>query len=162
MIEITLNGSMTYTVYGLTQWDYGQYLKFSGTPDLDDGVEVQFYQRTLAGTTYIKDNMCKVPDKLLENPSNIIAYVYVKSEGEGETILTLFFKVQKRPKPEDYELPDHDDSNVSYETLNNKPMINGVTLSGDKTLEDLGEQTMTNSELCDIVNYHYNLIFGDE
>lgn len=161
MIEINLNGSLLHTVYGLTQYDYGRYIKFVSDPVLVDGTEVQFYQTSLSGVMYTKDGIVKVPDKLLENGDNIIAYVYIKQEGLGETVSTIVFKVQKRPKPESYILPDYDEGGgTDYNTLQNKPTVNGVELKGNKTIEDLGEHTITNSELNDIVNYQYNLIFG--
>lgn len=161
MIEISLNGSLFHTVYGLTQYDYGRYIKFISDPVLVDGTEVQFYQTSLSGVMYTKDGAVKVPDKLLENGDNIIAYVYIKQEGLGETVSTIVFKVQKRPKPESYILPDYDEGGgTDYNTLQNKPTVNGVELKGNKTIEDLGEHTITNSELNDIVNYQYNLIFG--
>lgn len=34
-----------------------------------------------------------------------------------------------------------------YESLNNKPKINTVTLIGDKSFEDLGLERITNAEL---------------
>jgi len=49
---------------------------------------------------------------------------------------------------------------TSYEDLEDKPSINGVELAGNKTFEELGEQTITNAELAQIVNEQYNMIFG--
>lgn len=43
-----------------------------------------------------------------------------------------------------------------YEELENKPKINGVTLIGDRSFEDLGEDTMTNREIVAI----FNQVFG--
>lgn len=47
-----------------------------------------------------------------------------------------------------------------YEELNNKPSINGVELVGDKSFEQLGEKTLTNSELKEIIDTQFELIFG--
>ena len=47
-----------------------------------------------------------------------------------------------------------------YNRLVNKPQINGVELVGNKSFEDLGEQTITNVELQSIINDQYNLVFG--
>lgn len=49
---------------------------------------------------------------------------------------------------------------TSYEDLEDKPSINGVELAGNKTFEELGEQTITNAELAQIINEQYNMIFG--
>lgn len=52
--------------------------------------------------------------------------------------------------------------NTDYEQLENKPQINGVELNGNKTFEELGEQTITNVELQDIINTQYQLVFGGD
>lgn len=49
-----------------------------------------------------------------------------------------------------------------YSKIDNKPSINGVTLNGNLSFETLGEQTITNSELADIVRQQYNIVFGGE
>lgn len=49
---------------------------------------------------------------------------------------------------------------TNYEDLENKPSINGEILMGDKSFEDLGELTLTNTELKDIIDAQFNLIFG--
>ena len=40
----------------------------------------------------------------------------------------------------------------NYEQLTNKPAINDVTLSGNKTIEDLGVRELTNLEIAEIIN----------
>lgn len=37
-----------------------------------------------------------------------------------------------------------------YENLKNKPSINDVTLSGNKTFEDLGDHILTNTEILNL------------
>lgn len=53
-----------------------------------------------------------------------------------------------------------DISNIDYETLLNKPAINGITLVGDKSFEDLGQTDIKNSRIKNIVDDSYDLIFG--
>ena len=48
----------------------------------------------------------------------------------------------------------------NYEKLKNKPSINGVELVGNKSFEDLGEETITNAELQEIIEQQYSMIFG--
>lgn len=48
------------------------------------------------------------------------------------------------------------DGTRDYEELGNKPKINGVVLIGDRSFEDLGEETMTNIEIATI----FNRVFG--
>lgn len=47
-----------------------------------------------------------------------------------------------------------------YEVLRNLPKINGITLLGDKTFEQLGRNKITNQEIKNIIDEQYELIFG--
>lgn len=42
-------------------------------------------------------------------------------------------------------------TSTNYETISNKPQIEGTTLIGNKTFEDLGLHILTNSELEEIL-----------
>lgn len=42
--------------------------------------------------------------------------------------------------------------NPDYEALSNKPKIESVELSGNKTLEDIGVLPLSNSEIQDLIN----------
>lgn len=48
----------------------------------------------------------------------------------------------------------------NYNDLDNKPSINGVTLVGDKTFEQLGRDDIKNSRIKEIIDTQYELIFG--
>lgn len=50
----------------------------------------------------------------------------------------------------------------NYEELRNIPKLNGVVIRGEKTLEDYGEKTITNSEIKELVDKQYKEIFGGE
>lgn len=39
----------------------------------------------------------------------------------------------------------------NYENLNNKPKVNGVELSGDKSFEELGVSPLSNLEIMEII-----------
>ena len=43
-----------------------------------------------------------------------------------------------------------------YNDLRNKPAINGVTLMGNKSIDDLGVDTMTNSDILEVFNRVFN------
>lgn len=43
-----------------------------------------------------------------------------------------------------------------YEALENLPSINGETLMGDKTFEDLGDSPLTNLEIQEMFNHVFN------
>lgn len=47
-------------------------------------------------------------------------------------------------------------STSDYKDLLNKPSINGVTLVDDKSFEELGVETLRNSEILEI----FNRVFG--
>lgn len=55
------------------------------------------------------------------------------------------------------QVVEHDND---YETLKNRPLINGVELVGDKSFEDLGGERITNAKIAEIVDKQYNEIFG--
>ena len=50
----------------------------------------------------------------------------------------------------------------NYEELRNIPKLNGVAIRGEKTLEDYGEKTITNSEIKELVDKQFKEIFGGE
>jgi hypothetical protein len=51
---------------------------------------------------------------------------------------------------------------TNYDTLKNKPSINGFTLEGrDMSFEELGEETITNSELKDIIDKMFDAVVND-
>ena len=106
MIIAKFSGSCVTTVHGLTRWDYGQKLQIQAdSMELTDGTEVQFYQETLSSVEYIKNTAVDIPDKMLQNPQEITAYVYVCQPDSGETILTMHLPVKNRERPENYVLP---------------------------------------------------------
>jgi hypothetical protein len=106
LIIAKFSGSCVTTVHGLTRWDYGQKLQIQAdSMEITDGTEVQFYQETLSSVEYIKSTVVDIPDKMLQNPQEITAYVYVCQPDSGETILTMHLPVKNRERPENYVLP---------------------------------------------------------
>lgn len=53
------------------------------------------------------------------------------------------------------------DISMDYSKLANLPSINGVKLEGDKSFNELGEDTITNSEIKAIIDKMYSAIFTD-
>ena len=94
---------------GLTQWDYGQSLQLSTELNVPDGTEVHFCQDILSGVEYIFKNIVTIPDVMLQHDKDITAYIYVRSEDEGETILTVTLPIQPRPRPSNYVLPAYEE-----------------------------------------------------
>lgn len=108
MVTAKFRGSCSATVHGLTQWDYGQQLKFAGA-DVPDGTEVNFYQGLLSGLGYVHNVGVMIPDRMLQNADAIKAYVYVRSETAGETVLEVYLPVSARQKPDNYVLQPYEE-----------------------------------------------------
>ena len=108
MIVTKFNGGSVASAYGLMQWDYGQMLRIDGA-DVPDGAEVNYYQGLLSSVDYITNSMSRIPDRMLQNAAEITAYVYIRSPDAGETILTIKLRVEARPRPDNYVLPDYED-----------------------------------------------------
>lgn len=96
-------GITEITVPGLYQWDYGQTIEIQCS-SLTDSFEVHFANRKCAmahirmGTTANK--IIPIPDALLEQPCDIIAWVYCIGENEGHTTRIIHIPVTPRTKPE--------------------------------------------------------------
>ena len=103
MIEAELTGERGIA-YGLTQWDYGQIL--SVAYEIPDGSEVNFYQGSLSSMEYMHGKQVKIPDYMLQNATAITAYIYIRKENSGETVLAIWMPVASRPRPDNYILPD--------------------------------------------------------
>ena len=106
-------GSRNITVYGLTQYDYGQVLEIYGLP-LPAVVECQICLQKSGGTTeslagVTVDNVLTLtlPDTYLavetDSDYTIYIYVYVTTEHSGTTVYRINLPVSSRPMPEGYE-----------------------------------------------------------
>lgn len=109
MVTAKFDGGCVTTVYGLTQWDYGQELAVEADFDIVDGTEVQFYQGSLATKRYLWGGKVMIPDAMLQDDQTIATYVYVRTEDSGETVLTAYIRITAREKPTDYVIPDTQD-----------------------------------------------------
>lgn len=103
------DGQYYKTVYGLSQWDYGQVLQVYGL-QVPDQAEVHLTEEfgSLAFTApgiQQKDGSIaiEIPDILLQSGKNIIAHIYVCNDEQGETLRTILMPVKKRAKPENYD-----------------------------------------------------------
>lgn len=110
MIVAKFTDGCSVVAYGLTQWDYGQELAIecAGVQILD-GTEINFYQGKLSSLRYLNNSHAMIPDLMLQNAEELIAYVYAREESSGETILSVKMPVRPRPRPENYVLPEYTD-----------------------------------------------------
>lgn len=108
MITVDVTGRETATVDGLYRYDYGQvlYVIDSGAC-MTDGMEVDFYQDYQNEIRYLENSQVKIPDTMLENDSDILAYIYIRSLSQGETKKVIRMTVKDRPKPANTETPDN-------------------------------------------------------
>lgn len=100
-------------VYGLYQYDYGQELVICGI-DAENVTQVHFsavnLKSALISTAQKTENggiKCTIPDKCLEQGTDIIVYVYLSGEDFGKTIRQAILAINKRKKPEGYS-PEQD------------------------------------------------------
>ena len=95
-------------VTNLFQWDVNQVLKITGL-NLTNLVEVHFCNKKSTSATVVNSTtptngevLVNIPNKLLTEPYNIVAYVYVTEGSTRSTTNTITIPVVTRAKPNDY------------------------------------------------------------
>ncbi len=110
MITAVFNGGTITTAHGITQWDYGQELHIvAPSVTIPDNTEINFYQGDLTALRYVVGNQVMIPDRMLQDTTTILAYIYVRTDTSGETILLVKIPVADRPRPSDYVMQDMDE-----------------------------------------------------
>lgn len=97
-------GEREVSVFGLTQWDRGQKisLSFDGMPEK---FQVHFSSRGSAEAIVVDaagvggNALVDIPDEMLVNASDIIAWVYLTGENSGETVAKITMYVMPRSRP---------------------------------------------------------------
>lgn len=92
-------------VTGLYQYDYGQFLEFTGA-SVQDGTEAHFFQGQYSCRSEVRNGRLEVPNYLLSLDRTILAYLYVTDEKHGETIKRMTILIYPREKPPDYIDPN--------------------------------------------------------
>lgn len=105
MIKAVFNGYNAISVYGLTQYDYGQILQFEGI-EIKADTEVHFCQLDKSITDYVIDNQVRIPDYMLQYADVINTYVYMADSKSGKTIHKIILDIMPREKPADYVTPE--------------------------------------------------------
>lgn len=99
------------TTNKLTQWDYGRILRIEGLK-LPTAVRIDFgisgSQTTISRIGITKDGVtdAAIPDSLLEQSKNLVAYVYVNDTKEGKTVRTINIPLEARAEPEEHDSPE--------------------------------------------------------
>lgn len=111
IITAVFKDSKNTKVSDVWQWDYGQILRIQGL-DLPTAVEVDFAvagaSESIARIGTTKDGVTDVviPDSLIETGKNLVAYIYLRDSGSGNTEYQIDMIVTKRAKPEAYDTPE--------------------------------------------------------
>lgn len=108
MITATfIDGVNIVTAHGLTQWDYGQKLEIHGL-SLPASFQVHFACKKATeaivrlGTTVNGVASTVIPDALLEQDTELRAWIYLVGDGTGETIKLIQIPITPRLKPQDF------------------------------------------------------------
>ena len=108
MLEAIFNETtITVTLTGLFQWDFGQKLYIKGL-SLPEVLEVHFAnnreKEAIVRTAITQGDysVVSIPDEMLEKNADIIAYVYLVGNDYGETIRSVILKIEPRLKPHNY------------------------------------------------------------
>lgn len=108
------------TVDGLWQYDYGQRLQINGL-NLPDVFEVHLFWKGLEEakvvTGYTENNKfyVDIPNESLKQRQAITVYIYLSTPETGKTVNTVMMFVNKRPEPEEFEIPE--DIDLFHHTL---------------------------------------------
>lgn len=144
-------------VHGLYQYDYGQDLLIYGLNN-QDVTQVHFsavnLKSALISTVQQTEDggiMCAIPDKCLEQGTDITVYIYLSGKDFGKTIRQAILPVNRRKKPEDYS-PEEDKgildkliSEIGWKADNIKidgeyiQLLSGVKEIGDRVRIPAGE-----------------------
>ena len=117
MLSAMCLDSQGRSIYHLTQWDTNQKLIIEDEYSIGGKAPtVHFCNKNsdvaLGVKSTISDGkiVADIPNKLLEEPYNIIAYIFVVEDGKsGKTVETINIPVRPKKKPTDYEYTDNVD-----------------------------------------------------
>lgn len=103
------NDLVSIQTTNLFQWDVNQVLKISGIYLGNDPIEVHFCNKKSTIATVVQSTapasgtvLVTIPNSLLKEPYNIVAYVYKTDGSTSATTNTITIPVVARPKPNDY------------------------------------------------------------
>ena len=124
-------------VNSLYQWDINQTVKISGVDFGTTSVQVHFCNKKSEKALVVNSTVpsggavtANIPNSLLQEPYDVIAYIYQTSGITANTIKTIRIPVIARQKPNDYNEPTGDTVIEIHEIeLEAKALIDGLTAS---------------------------------
>ena len=112
MIKAEFQKYGSYTTDSLYQWDLNQELQFVNT-DISVAPVIHFCNRKSKESLLVQSTLtegiitCPVPNVLLQEPFDIIAYIVSMEAQKATTLFKMLIPVNRRLKPSDYEYTDN-------------------------------------------------------
>lgn len=150
MLRVNLNCYGTYTTDSIYQWDLNHSLEITGLP-VGSITTIHFTNKKrdtaiVAKTTVEEDKIiAPVPNELLQEPSNITAYVHVYADNQAKTIEVVNIPVIKRAKPDDYQFTDNVDV-MNFERLEKD--FSDLEENTNESLAEFKTEMNTTLQLC--------------
>lgn len=159
--------SRNYTVTSpIIKEDYGLYLQIEGV-ELPDTYEVDFSNDEHSGgsvTMIGNADGVLIPHQFIDTGKDVFAFLYHVGSDYGRTVYKFRIpnkvrpdRTNEQPTPEQQSAIDQAIEALNdavgrvehgdYDTLENKPTIEDVELSGNKSFEDLGLFNISNMRL---------------
>ena len=140
MLRVCFNCYGNYTTDSVYQWDLNHTLQITGI-SVTNAPTVHFTNKkrdtAIVVQSKIVDDVitAPVPNELLQEPYNVIAYVHTYDDNHAKTIETVNIPVRPRAKPDDYQFTDNVDV-MNFERLeadwsNYKEEIRNLAVSMD-------------------------------
>lgn len=160
MEAIFTKGVEVINISGLMQWDVGQEVKIS-FPSMPATFQVHFGHKkakeayAVEAITQNGSATVQIPNILLQQSQDIIAWVYVSSGMCCETTHIINFDVEARPRPSDYAYKETDILN--YATVVEKSQEIAAIAARAEVAEACNEtlnsaKSYTDTEIADLVN----------
>ncbi len=117
-IPIHFTNGFADRVPTVTQYDYGQFLTLYGL-HLPPVVEVHFKNAlseellVVAGSTEEEVTTVQIPNKMLNEPHNITAYIFMSDGESGRTVLRIDLNMRIRPQPQQVSTDPDDPTYIS-------------------------------------------------
>lgn len=121
MLRVCFNCYGNYTTDSVYQWDLNHILQIVGLT-VNNAPTIHFTNKKRDTAIVVQSEMvdgvisAPVPNELLQEPYNVIAYVHIYEDNHAKTIETVNIPVKPRAKPDDYQFTDNVDV-MNFERL---------------------------------------------
>lgn len=122
MLRVCFNCYGNYTTDNVYQWDLNHELLIKGIAVRGNAPTVHFCNKksdtaiVVQSTETDEGILVPVPNQLLQEPYDIIAYVHQYNDNNAKTIETVNIPLVKRVKPDDYQFTENVDI-MNFERL---------------------------------------------